>query len=318
MASKTMGQIAYEACVEGVSCWPKEPTFIRDSWEVIADAVITEYERRRADRGAQMETVESRLKAIITDLHWMARRYADGRTSYATGLFNDRTRECLSLGIPLNPTGDQTIWASDSMGHAFDGLSNAEGTPGTPEAMAEPPRSSIGTGYVTLAPDPDVLNDPEFAEPAKRPPEKCPTCDSPSPALHPAMQWEGEVQPCRNAWHGPLVTAEPAKPGPGWELVGACEKAMNEIVAMDYRYAATNAMGYRATQVAQATLDMIATARADSRRYREDMQEIASWDHDRREGNVPPYVHADRAIQMAIKALSDVAIAERKAGNAST
>ncbi len=32
-------------------------------------------------------------------------------------------------------------------------------------------------------------------------PRKCPTCDSPSPHLHPAVQYEGEVQVCSNRWH---------------------------------------------------------------------------------------------------------------------
>ena len=31
--------------------------------------------------------------------------------------------------------------------------------------------------------------------------DKCPTCDSPAPHLHPAMQYEGEVQPCRDVYH---------------------------------------------------------------------------------------------------------------------
>lgn len=32
-------------------------------------------------------------------------------------------------------------------------------------------------------------------------PSRCPRCDSPDPARHPAVQWEGEVQPCHDDWH---------------------------------------------------------------------------------------------------------------------
>lgn len=31
---------------------------------------------------------------------------------------------------------------------------------------------------------------------------KCPRCGSPSPELHPAVQYEGEVQPCSHEFHG--------------------------------------------------------------------------------------------------------------------
>jgi len=30
---------------------------------------------------------------------------------------------------------------------------------------------------------------------------RCPTCNSPDPKLHPAMQYEGEVQVCKHLWH---------------------------------------------------------------------------------------------------------------------
>lgn len=30
---------------------------------------------------------------------------------------------------------------------------------------------------------------------------RCPRCDSPKPNLHPAVQYEGEVQPCSHSFH---------------------------------------------------------------------------------------------------------------------
>ena len=74
------------------------------------------------DRHADLE----RLKAIVVHLHWMARRYADGRQSYATSLHNENTRALLAMGVPLNATADGTLWARDSGGRAYDGLTDEE------------------------------------------------------------------------------------------------------------------------------------------------------------------------------------------------
>ena len=43
----------------------------------------------------------SKLESIILDTHWMARRYADMRRSYASGVFNRAMDEALALGLPL-------------------------------------------------------------------------------------------------------------------------------------------------------------------------------------------------------------------------
>lgn len=72
---------------------------------------------------------EEILEKAIRDIHWMARRYADGRTSYATIMFNKATRSILDMGMELgteNPR--ESIWAKDGMGREFDGLSEVEAT----------------------------------------------------------------------------------------------------------------------------------------------------------------------------------------------
>ena len=62
------------------------------------------------------------LKTIIAEIHWMARRYADGRSTYAPSLLNQRTREALMLGVGLRPPH----FARDGMGRSYDGLTPEE------------------------------------------------------------------------------------------------------------------------------------------------------------------------------------------------
>ena len=56
--------------------------------------------------------------SIIHDLHWMARRYADGRSSYAPGLLNERANDAIALGAVLK----EPLYARDGMGRMYDKL----------------------------------------------------------------------------------------------------------------------------------------------------------------------------------------------------
>ena len=77
------------------------------------------------------------LRAICTEMHWMARRYADMRSTYAPGILNDCTKQLLRLDVKLNEESDGIIWARDGMGRKFDGLTDEQATPGTSAARGE-------------------------------------------------------------------------------------------------------------------------------------------------------------------------------------
>lgn len=62
------------------------------------------------------------VRMAILDLHWMARRYADGRCSYAPTLLNRRVRDLLAFGYELK----SPLFARDGMGRLYDGLSDDE------------------------------------------------------------------------------------------------------------------------------------------------------------------------------------------------
>lgn len=55
---------------------------------------------------------EQALEDIIRDIWWMARRYADGRQTYAPSMYNAAITKAITLGIEFEPDmGD--IYARD-------------------------------------------------------------------------------------------------------------------------------------------------------------------------------------------------------------
>jgi len=48
-----------------------------------------------------MKPREQELERIILDIIWMARRYADGRKTYAVSMLNDAIDDCERLGVNI-------------------------------------------------------------------------------------------------------------------------------------------------------------------------------------------------------------------------
>lgn len=76
---------------------------------------------------AELRAENRRLREISRDLQWMARRYADGRSSYAPSTVNDATRYLVSIGVDclLDPIAG-TRFARDGGGRKFDRLAPDE------------------------------------------------------------------------------------------------------------------------------------------------------------------------------------------------
>jgi hypothetical protein len=54
-------------------------------------------------------------RQIVRDIYWMARRYADGRQSYAVGMFNDAVRKAYDAGWLEHRLDHEPRFARDSM-----------------------------------------------------------------------------------------------------------------------------------------------------------------------------------------------------------
>ena len=76
-------------------------------------ALIEKYRNSSSAHVRQLARGTEALMHAAQDWHWMARRYADGRQSYAVGMHNGHTRTLIGLNITLNATGDGTLWAKD-------------------------------------------------------------------------------------------------------------------------------------------------------------------------------------------------------------
>lgn len=72
------------------------------------------------------------LLAAFGDIWWMARRYADGRSTYAPKMFNDAMHRALEAGFSKPNSGgsdghgEEPIWAMDGGGARYSGLSPEE------------------------------------------------------------------------------------------------------------------------------------------------------------------------------------------------
>lgn len=57
----------------------------------------------KAGELARLRAENQQLRWIICEIHWMARRYATGRSSYAPSMYNDAIQVAINLGCNIKP-----------------------------------------------------------------------------------------------------------------------------------------------------------------------------------------------------------------------
>jgi len=73
----------------------------------------------------KLQTERDEARSIVRDIFWMARRYADGRQSYAVGMFNDAIRKAFDGGWLEDKCVDEPRYARDGM-WSHEWISQAE------------------------------------------------------------------------------------------------------------------------------------------------------------------------------------------------
>lgn len=63
-------------------------------------------------RAVQAEAERDEARQIVRDIHWMARRYATGRQTYAASMFNAAISKALAGGW-LGENGREPVFADD-------------------------------------------------------------------------------------------------------------------------------------------------------------------------------------------------------------
>ena len=64
------------------------------------------------DKIKELQTQNEHLKEAVAEIWWMARRYAEGRSTYAPHQFNIITQSLRESGL-LDDTDNGELWASD-------------------------------------------------------------------------------------------------------------------------------------------------------------------------------------------------------------
>lgn len=66
-----------------------------------------------ADEISRLKAERDEARQIVRDIHWMARRYCNGRLSYAPGMFNDAIRKAIEGGWLPEPQNGEPILATE-------------------------------------------------------------------------------------------------------------------------------------------------------------------------------------------------------------